>query len=136
MLLIDLRCSPLLLGTHWFERQGEIDRLKNLFRQHPKLVSALALTTALALFFALKFLVGVAYWSQHQKETIRPWMTIGYVAKSWGLKAHEIDLRAGLPHPPERPLTLIEIAKIQNISVEDVIKHVEATVAEMKAEQK
>ena len=81
-------------------------------------------------------MIGVIYWSQHQKETIRPWMTIGYVGKSWGLKPHEIDLRAGLPHPPNHPLTLTEIAKIQGIPVEDVIKNVESTVATMKAEQK
>ena len=110
--------------------------MKDLFQRHPKLVSALTLTSVIALFFAVKFIVGVVYWSQHQQEAIRPWMTAGYIGKSWGINPRELDRQAGLPPPTDHPYTLAEAAKQRGIPVEELIKQVEATIAKMKAEQK
>ncbi|TXH99510.1 MAG: hypothetical protein E6Q76_19800, partial [Rhizobium sp.] len=59
--------------------------LKMVFTKHPRLASALLVASALTLFFAARFFYGVVYWSQHHEEPIRPWMTVGYVGKSWDL---------------------------------------------------
>ena len=84
--------------------------LKSLFQRHPRLVTALALASALTLFFAVRFLTDFIYWSNHRQEPIAGWMTIGYVGKSWGLDPRVIDKEAGLPLPVGHPLTLNEIA--------------------------
>ena len=109
--------------------------VNRLFRHHPRLTAAFFLSSALALFFAVRFLFGVIYWSQHHEEEIRPWMTIGYIGRSWGLEPREILLHAGLPQPRDHPLTLNEIAQIQGVPVDDVVKKLEAAIAEMKAGQ-
>ena len=109
--------------------------MKNAFRRHPYLISAFGLFTALALFFLVKFAMGAIYWAGHQREPVQPWMTIGYVAHSWDLKAREIDDRAGLPKPVDHPLTLQEIANQRGVPVADIVAQVEKTVAEMLAER-
>lgn len=103
-----------------------------LFRKHPYLASAFLFTSALALFFAVRFSIDVIYWSAHEREPIRPWMTVGYVGKSWELNPREIDAVAGTPLPVDHPLTLQEIANQRGVPVEDIIKKVEAAVAELQ----
>jgi hypothetical protein len=104
------------------------------FRKHPYLASAFALTSALALFFAIRIAIDVIYWSAHENEPVRPWMTVGYVAKSWDLNPRVIDETAGLPLPVDgRPFTLQEIATQRGVPVEEIIKQIEAAVAQLTA---
>jgi hypothetical protein len=111
--------------------------IQDAFRRHPKLVSAFALALALTLFFALRFLTDFIYWSQHHEEPIRPWMTIGYVGKSWDLNPRIIDETAGLPLPVDgRPFTIQEIADERGVPPADIIKKVEEAIAKLKAEKK
>ena len=108
--------------------------MKLLFRRHPWLVSTFALATALTLFFGIRFALGVAYWSEHHKEPVQAWMTVGYVGRSWGISPHLIDETAGLPGPVHgRPLPLAEIARQRGVPVEDVIREVEAAITTLKA---
>lgn len=108
----------------------------NQIRRHPVLTSALALALVLTLFFATRLVVGAVYWQAHQEEPIQSWMTVGYIGHSWDLDPRQIDARAGLPLPEGRPLTLIEIARMRDVPVADVIATVEAVVQEMRAEQR
>jgi hypothetical protein len=111
--------------------------LKDNFRRHPKLISAFALALALTLFFAVRFVIGFIYWSAHHEEPVRPWMTIGYVGKSWDLNPRIIDETAGLPLPVNgRPFTIKEIAEQRNVPAEDIIKKVEDAVAKLRAEKR
>lgn len=108
--------------------------MKSLIRRHPWLVSALALATVLSLFFAVRFTIGVVYWSAHHKEPVQAWMTVRYVGKSWGLNPRMINTTAGLPEPVRsHPLTLAEVAKQRGVPVEDVILEVEAAIATLQA---
>jgi hypothetical protein len=111
--------------------------IASVFRRHPVLVTSLTLTTALALFFAVRFALGVAYWSAHQNEPVQPWMTLGYVGRSYHLDPREIAAIIGLP-PPERghALTVGEIAQQRGVPVADIIRAVEQAIATLKAEQK
>lgn len=106
--------------------------MTSLIRRHPYLVAAFALASTLALYFAVSAIVGAIYWSQHRNEPVSPWMTVGYVGRSWGLKPQLIDEVAGLPLPKGHPMTLAEIAKERGVPVEEVIALVEAAVAELK----
>ncbi|MGB8817675.1 MAG: hypothetical protein WCC66_07105 [Rhizobiaceae bacterium] len=101
------------------------------------LISAFMLASLVALFFAARFLAGVVYWQSHENEPVQPWMTIGYVGKSWDLNPRVIDETAGLPLPIKgRPFTLQEIADQRGVPVSDIIAEVEAAVAKLKGEQK
>ncbi len=108
--------------------------MKSLFHRHPWLVSALALATALALFFAIRFSIGIVYWSAHHKEPVQAWMTVRYVGKSWGLNPHTLSTKSGLPEPVHgHPLTLAEVAQQRGVPVEEVIREVEHAITTLQA---
>lgn len=112
-------------------------RLFTLWRARPYLTTAFLLACALTLFFAGSFTYRTIYWTVHAEEAVRPWMTVGYVARSWGLDPRELDAAAGLPLPEikGRPQPLSEIAADRGVPVADVIADVEAAVAALRAEE-
>ena len=88
--------------------------MKQLFKNQPFAVSGFVLATAITLFFVVRIVTSAIYWADpaHQNETVKPWMTVGYIAKSWDLNPREIDILAGLPIPEEHgPRTIKEIAQ-------------------------
>lgn len=110
-------------------------RFITLWRARPLLTSAFLLACALTLFFAARFTVYTVYWATHQEEPIRGWMTVGYVARSWGLEPRALDAEAGMPVPEVKghPQTLEEIARDRGVPVAEIIAEVEVAVARMKA---
>jgi hypothetical protein len=110
-------------------------RFFTLWRLRPVLTTAFVLTCALTLFLAGRFTVYTVYWATHQEEPIQPWMTVGYVARSWGLDGRDIDALAGLPLPEVkgRPQPLAEIAADRGVAVEEVIAEVEAAITALRA---
>jgi hypothetical protein len=114
-----------------------MNRFLTLWRVRPVLTSAFLLACVMTLFFAGRFVVQTVYWANHRNEEVRPWMTVGYVARSWGLDGREIDALAGLPLPQVKghPQTLSEIAADRGVPVEEVIDAVEAAVAELEARE-
>lgn len=112
-------------------------RFVALWRARPGLTSAFLLACAVTLFFTVRFVGHTVYWANHQDEAVRPWMTVGYVARSWGLDGREIDALAGLPLPEVKghPQTMAEIAADRGVPVSEVIAEVEAAVAELRARE-
>jgi hypothetical protein len=51
------------------------------------------------LFFARRIVTQALYWPDHRDEAVKPWMTAGYVGKSWGLNPRLIGHLVGLPPP-------------------------------------
>jgi hypothetical protein len=109
--------------------------LKRLWQVRPWLTAAFLLACAATLFFAGSTAYQAVYWATHQDEAARPWMTVGYVARSWDLDGREIDELAGLPLPEVKghPQTLREIANDRGVPVAEVIAEVEAAVATLRA---
>ncbi len=107
-----------------------------LWRTRPWLSSAFLLACAVTLFFALRLVVQTVYWQAHQEVPVEPWMTVGYVARSWGLDPRELDAAAGLPLPDQKghPQPLAEIARDRGVPVAEVIADVERAVATLRAE--
>lgn len=108
-----------------------------LWRQRPFLVSAFLAAVALTLFFAGSFLYHAVYWATHADEPIRPWMTVGYIARSWDLNGREIDEIADLPLPEVKghPQPLREIARDRGVPVSEIIAEVEAAIATLRARE-
>ncbi|MBK6869888.1 MAG: hypothetical protein IPJ14_04310 [Kineosporiaceae bacterium] len=94
---------------------------------------AVAVTSLLAVLFAVRLVAGAVYWSHHRQEQIKPWMTVGYVGHSWGVDPRAIDEVAGLPMPSGHPLTLQEIADQRGIPVGTVIRQVEVALTTVKS---
>lgn len=114
-----------------------MNRLATLWRARPWLTSAFLLACALTLFFAVRLTVQTIYWANHQDEPIRPWMTVGYIARSWDLDGRKIDALAGLPLPETkgRPQPLSEIAKDRGVPVAEIIDDVEAAIEALRAQK-
>ena len=110
-------------------------RMLDLWRARPVLTSAFLLACAVTLFFAGRFAVYTVYWANHREMPVQAWMTVGYVARSWGLDGREIDALAGLPLPEVkgRPQPLSEIAADRGVPVTEVIADVEAALATLRA---
>ena len=106
--------------------------LKRLWADHPSLLLAFALASTLALFFAGRLIVSAVYWAGHGQVAVQPWMTVGYIGRSWGLDPRQIDAAAGLPAPDGHPLTLDEIARQRGVPVSEVVAQVEAAVAALR----
>lgn len=107
--------------------------LAAIYRRHPWLVSAIAVTSLIAVLFAVRLTAGAVYWAHHQQETIQPWMTAGYVGRSWGVDPRALDEAAGLPQPTDHHrLTLQEIANQRHVPVDTVITQVETALTTLK----
>ena len=110
--------------------------MRDAFRRQPVLTTAFALAVLAAFWFAADFAYDLIYWSTHSEVPVQPWMTVGYVGKSWGFDPRVIDTIAGLPLPVEgRPFTLAEIARDRGVPVDQVIADVEAALAQLQAER-
>ena len=106
--------------------------MKRLFNKHPFALGGFVLAAAVTLFFIGRIVVSAVYWADpaHHNETVKPWMTVGYIAQSWDLDPREIDRMANLPLPDKQgPMTLREIARERGVAVEEIIKQVNATIA-------
>ena len=110
--------------------------MRRLWHNHPRLVIAFVLALSLSLFFAGRLVWSAVYWAGHRQEAVQPWMTVGYIGRSWRLDPREIDARAGLPLPEGKPLTLQEIADARGVAVETIIAEVERVIAKMQAAAK
>jgi hypothetical protein len=73
--------------------------------------------------FAVRTVRRAVYWHRHQDEAIRPWMSLGYIAHSYGVPPWVLYQALGLPPkvggPDRRPIR--EIAREQHRSVDEVI---------------
>jgi hypothetical protein len=112
-----------------------MSRLLALWRARPWLTTAFLLACTVTLFFAGRFVAYTAYWATHREVPVEAWMTVGYVARSWGLDPMALDQAAGLPLPEEkgRPQPLVEIARDRGVPVAEVIAQVEAAIAGLRA---
>lgn len=118
--------------------EPSIQPLLSALRHNPRLALAFLAATAVALFFAVRLVIGFFAWDPPPDEEIRPWMTVGYIARSWDLDPRAIDALAGLPVPEDRPsgprpYTLREIAEERGVPDEDIVALVADAVAELRA---
>jgi hypothetical protein len=112
--------------------------MKQLWQTNRLALTGFALAAAVTLFFLVRIAISAVYWSDpaHHNMAPQPWMTIGFVAQSWGLEPQIIDEKAGFPSPHQgsgHPLTLIEIANQRGVPVAQIITELEAVILTLKA---
>ena len=84
--------------------------------------------------FGVRAVRRAAYWRGHRDVPVRPWMSIPYVAHSYGVPARVLYEAVGLkpqPPPDRRPLRLI--AREQVRPVEELIGELQEAVARERA---
>ncbi len=111
----------------------------HLARARPKLVLAFVLAVLAMGFFGGRILVRAVYWANpaHHNQTVEGWMTVGYIAKSWGVDPMALDALAGLPKPEVKghPQPLVEIARDRGVAVDVVIGQTEAALQALLAQK-
>jgi hypothetical protein len=97
--------------------------MKRFGLQQWLVVLALVLVVSFTGLFAIRTVRRAIYWHHHKDEPIRPWMSLGYIARSHGVPASVLYQALNLPPktggPDRRPIR--EIAREQNRSVDEVI---------------
>lgn len=71
------------------------------FRDHPFAATGFVLAVCLTLFFLGRMVTSALYWHNpaHHNETVKSWMTVSYIARSWQVDPRQIDRMAGFPGP-------------------------------------
>jgi hypothetical protein len=88
------------------------------------LTAVFLLAVVLAALFTVRTVAYTLYWREHREQPIERWMTVGYVAHSYGLPREVLEEALGLP-PSAPPLRadrrpLAEIAESQGKTFEQV----------------
>jgi hypothetical protein len=82
-------------------------------------------------FFVVRTVQRAVYWRHHHDERIRPWMSIGYIARSHRVPPQKLYAALGLPFKPDRR-PIREIAREQNMPVDEVIAVLEKAIADAR----
>jgi hypothetical protein len=94
--------------------------MRDLWRQNRVLLVGFAFALIVTLFFAVRLVVHAIYWSQHRDADLAEWMTIGYVAQSYHIERDDLARAVGLEPGSGRRLTIAEIARRTDQSVDEV----------------
>jgi hypothetical protein len=90
-------------------------------------VLAFLLVVSFTGLFAVRTVRRAIYWHHHQDEPIRPWMSLGYIARSYDVPPWVLSQALGLPLKPDRR-PIREIARQQNRPVNEVIAILEDAI--------
>lgn len=108
-------------------------KLAVAWQQQRVLFLAFVVASLLTVVFIGRTAVFYAYWATHKEVPIEPWMTIGYVARSY-----DVDrdlLRGALDLDTDWPdrRTLAQIAASRGIPVDALIDMIEEAIAQARA---
>jgi hypothetical protein len=104
--------------------------LKRMPRER-KLLLALVIALAVAVFFGVR--LTRRFSTRPEREPVRPWMSVPYVARSYGIPAPELYVALGVPVPergsaPDRK-PIGEFARDLGISPDAAVKLIEDRLA-------
>lgn len=95
-------------------------------------LAAFILVLAVTGLFAVRTARRALYWRQHRDESIRPWMTLPYIAHSYRVPPRVLYDALGIPHPPHDRRPIRAIAREKNISVGEVIQILQRAIADAR----
>ena len=96
-------------------------------RKRILLIGGLVLALVITLFFGSRFVRRILF--RPSREPIREWMSVGYIARAYGVQPPVLEQALGLPPgppPDRRPIS--EIAKAQNKTSAEVIAILEKAI--------
>jgi hypothetical protein len=107
--------------------------MRKLGRREWILLLFFLVTLAVTGLFAARAYRRAAYWREHRDETIRPWMSVGYVARSYRVPAPVLYQAIGLEPTPHDRRPLREIAARQNRSVDTLISELHDAIVAFRS---
>lgn len=107
--------------------------MKHLGRKQWFAIVVLALVLLITGLFAVRTVRRAVYWRLHRDEVIRPWMSVPYVAHSYRVPPHVLYEALGIAPQPHDRKPINEIAREQNISVEQLVTTLQQAIARERA---
>jgi hypothetical protein len=108
--------------------------MKHLGRKQWFAIVVLALVLLITGLFAVRTFRRAVYWRLHRDEVIRPWMSVPYVAHSYRVPPHVLYEALGIAPQPHDRKPIKEIAREQNISVEQLVTTLQQAIARERAQ--
>lgn len=107
--------------------------MKHLGRKQWFVIAALALVLLVTSLFAVRTVRRAVYWRLHRDEVIRPWMSVPYVAHSYRVPPVVLYEALGIAPQSHDRRPIKEIAREQNISLEQLIATLQEAIARERA---
>ena len=82
--------------------------------------------------FGVRTVRRAIYWQNHRDETIRPWMSVSYVSRSYRVPPHVLYRAIGISPVPHDRRPLRELAREQNRPVEDLISELQNAIVQAR----
>ena len=108
--------------------------MRHLWRQNRVLLIAFGLALFVTVFFGVRLVVHAVSWSGHRDAKLAGWMTIGYVAQSYGVERDDLARAVGVEPGFGQRLTIAEIAERTHQSVNEVEEALLAVIRVKRAE--
>lgn len=111
--------------------------IRNLWQRHRIALTIFVLACLVALFFSVRLVVMTIYWSDPSRRDapMEPWMTPGYVARSWDVPRSVLIDTLGPVAEERRRITLEEIAQAQGREVSDVVSELEEAIRAFRSSE-
>ncbi|MGD9917739.1 MAG: hypothetical protein AB7U46_06935 [Paenirhodobacter sp.] len=115
--------------------------LRRLWAEQRVALIGFVIAVGLAAFFGGRIVVRAVYWANpaHHRQLPEPWMTPGYIARSWHLPPEAIDGVLGDGVGPgfidHGPPTLERIAAKQGVPVGALIERLDSALPALAAQE-
>jgi len=106
--------------------------MRKLGRREWILLLFFLVTLVVTGLFAARAFRRATYWRAHRDETIRPWMSVGYVAHSYRVPPPILYQAIGVEPAPHDRRPLREIAAQQNRPVDILISELQHAIIEFR----
>lgn len=107
-----------------------------LLTRHPLPTAVLVIGLAGLSWFGVRFVSEILYFSDpaHQEQSLAPWMSPYYVAKSWDLP-REVIIREMQLEPDHKQPTLADVVEHIGITLPELEARIRKAKAEIEAER-
>lgn len=118
-----------------------MNTLRRLWAEQRLVLIAFVIAVGLAAFFGGRIVVRAVYWANpaHHRQLPEPWMTPGYIARSWHLRPEEIDRTlgegVGPGFIPDGPPTLERIAAKLGVPVGELTARLTTALPALAAQE-
>jgi hypothetical protein len=96
-------------------------------------VAVFVLAVIVTGLFGVRTVRRAIYWQNHRDETIRPWMSVRYVSRSYRVPPHVLYQAIGLSPVPHDRRPIREIAREQHRPVEELISELQNAIVQARS---
>lgn len=112
-----------------------MNAIRRLWKTHRLAVVAFVAALLVALFFAARLLYFTVYWSDpaHRNQPIEDWMTVGYVARSYGVPRDELAQAIGVMPAPGKRRTLAQLASERGVDTATIRVELQQAIIKLQS---